>query len=137
MRGLVLKKQRGFLKVKIRLNAGTIVFTVGIILAVIMGIGTAMQASWMAGKVTQWLLFVLVVMGLGVGFYNIKEKEVTPFLTGTVSLILASAVANLIAIDVLIPKVGTFIQATLGYFIVVVGAAAVVVSFKAVYGLAK
>ncbi len=115
-------------------NVGNILFTVGVVLSLIMGVGTAMSTSWADSTL---ISVVLVVIGLVVGFANISAKEVTPFLTGTVALIIASTVANLQVFDSVVGNVGTFITATLAAFITVVGAAAVVVSFKAVYGLAK
>lgn len=113
---------------------GKVLFVVGVLIALIMGIGAAMETGWASNP---WLVLLLVVLGLVVGFFNIAASEVSAFLTGTVGLILATAVANLVSIDTLVRGVGTFIQASLGNFIILIGAAAVVVSFKAVYSLAK
>ena len=112
----------------------TTLYIISVILAVIMGIGITMGSAW---ATNEWLIFILVVIGLVVGFYNIKVKETHHFLLGTLTLIIANTVANLTAIDTLIPKLGTFISATISNFILVAAAAAVVVSFKAVYELAK
>ncbi|MEK6839857.1 MAG: hypothetical protein AABX72_02875 [Nanoarchaeota archaeon] len=111
-----------------------LVLSIGILLAVIMGIGAAMEMSWANNPI---LVFLLIVIGALIGFKNITTGEVSGFLMGTIALILATAVANLTAIDKVIPKVGTFVQASLANFIVVVGVAAVIVSFRAVYGLVK
>ena len=115
-------------------NLGNILFTVGIVLSLVLGVGSAMNFGWADSSLFG---LVLVVIGLVVGFSNIGAKEVTPFLIGTVALIIANTVANLGVFDSLIGNVGTFITTSLSAFITVVGAAAVVVSFKAVYGLAK
>ena len=115
-------------------NMGRIVLSIGVILSIVMGVGAAMELSWANNAV---LVFLLIVLGLLVGFKNISAGEVSSFLMGTIALILATAVANLSAIDEVVPKVGTFIQASLANFIVVIGVAAVIVSFKAVYNLAK
>ena len=112
----------------------TTLYSIGVIIAVIMGIGTAMGMSW---ATNMWFTVVLVVIGLIVGFYNISAKEVTPFLIGTVTLIIAVAVSNFAALDNLIPKIGTFIAATLANFLTVVAVAAVIVSFRSIYQLAK
>lgn len=112
----------------------TTLYVIGVILAVVMGIGAAMGSNW---ATNDWLVFILIVIGLVVGFYNVKAKEVHSFLVGTLTLIIANTVANLTALDILIPKLGTFVSATISSFIVVVAAAAVVVSFKAVYELGK
>ena len=112
----------------------TMLYSIGVIIAIVMGIGTAMNQEW---STNAWLVLLLVVIGLVVGFYNITSKEVTPFLIGTIALVIANAVANFTILNTLIPKIGTFVAATLGNFITVIAAAAVVVAFRAVYGLAK
>ncbi len=113
---------------------GHVFYTIGVIIAVIMGIGTALDLTW---SQNEWLVFILVLVGLVTGFYNITTKEVAPFLIGTVALVVVSSAARLTAIDTLLPRIGTFLDASLSNFIIVVAVAAVVVSFKAVYSLAK
>ncbi|MEK6862275.1 MAG: hypothetical protein AABY07_10010 [Nanoarchaeota archaeon] len=112
----------------------TTLYLIGVILALVIGVGAAMGSNWVNSP---WLVFILVVIGLIVGLYNIKAKELGAFLVGTVALIIANTAANLIALNTLIPGLGTFINAVVSTFIVVVAAAAVVVSFKVVYQLAK
>lgn len=115
-------------------DMGKFILSIGVVLSIILGIGAAMEAAWASSPI---FVFLLIIIGLLVGFKNITSSEVSSFLTGTIALILATAVANLTAIDRVIPKVGTFVQASLANFIVVIGVAAVIVSFKAVYNLAK
>lgn len=115
-------------------NLGNLLYTVGVIIAIIMGIGTTMGSGWAQN---QWISFVLVVIGLVVGFRNITATEVTPFLIGTLALIIGTSTGFLRALDVVGFALGTFLTATLGYFMMVVGTAAIVVSFRVVYGLAK
>lgn len=118
----------------IKSNLGNILFTIGVVLSLILGVGAALNSSWVDNEL---FALILVVIGLIVGFSNITAKEVTPFLIGTVTLIIANTAANLSVFDYLINNVGTFITTSLSAFMMVVGAAAVIVSFKAVYGLAK
>ncbi len=106
----------------------------GAIIAIILGIGTAMDATW---ATSSWLLLVLMVIGLIAGFYSFAEKDAHHFLIGVVGLILALAVSSIATLDKIVPKLGTFIQATLGNFVIVLGIAAIVVSVKAIYGLQK
>ena len=115
-------------------NITTTLYLVGVLLAVVMGIGVAIGAGWAGNR---WLVFLLVLVGLVAGSFNITAREVLPFLIGTVALIVASDVANLQAIDTLIPRLGTFLYEALEGFTTVIGAAAVVVAFKAVYAMAK
>lgn len=117
-------------------NFPATLYSLGVLIAVVMGAGAAIGATWVANV---WLSLLLVVIGLVVGFYNIRQKEVTPFLIGTMSLIIARSVANLGVLDFVIKglPVGTFLTTAIDGFLMVVGAAAVVVAFRAVYGLAK
>ena len=117
-------------------NAGltTTLYTIGVILAVVMGIGSAIGSGFASNP---WLVFLLVVIGLVVGFYNISAKEVHNFLIGTIALIIANTAANLMALNALINGLGTFLSVTISNFIIVAAAAAVVVSFKAIYAIAK
>ena len=117
-------------------NLPATLYSLGVIIAIIVGAGAAIHASWADNA---WLSIVLVVIGLIVGFYNITQKVVTSFLIGTISLIVARTAANLSVLDFLVSgvRIGTFLTSTIEAFLMVVGAAAVVVAFRAVYGLAK
>jgi uncharacterized membrane protein len=119
---------------KSSVGMGQFILSIGVVLSIILGIGAAMEASWASSP---FFVFLLIIVGLLIGFKNVSTSEASGFLTGTIALILATAVANLTAIDKVIPKVGTFVQASLANFIVVIGVAAVIVSFKAVYERAK
>jgi hypothetical protein len=116
---------------KSSVGMGQFILSIGVVLSIILGIGAAMEASWASSP---FFVFLLIIVGLLIGFKNVSTSEASGFLTGTIALILATAVANLTAIDKVIPK---FVQASLANFIVVIGVAAVIVSFKAVYERAK
>ena len=109
-------------------------FNIGALLAIILGIGSAMSATW---ATSPWLLLALIVIGLVAGWHNIAKEDAHSFLLGVVALTLAVAVTSLTVIDKVIPKVGTFIQSALGNFVVVVGAAAIIVALRTVYGHIK
>lgn len=115
-----------------RLNTG--LFYLGLVIAIILGIGNALDATWGSNK---WLLLLLVVIGLVVGFMNINQKETTAFLVGSVAFVLASALANLTAFNTLIPSLGTFLQAAINGVALIVAPAALVVSFKSVYNMCR
>jgi len=74
----------------------------------------------------------LVVLGLIVGFLNIKDKDTNQFLLASLVLIATSAtpVGNL-------PLVGAFLQAVVFNFASFVGPAALVVSIYVVIKIAK
>ena len=115
-------------------SASKKLFNIGALLAIILGIGSAMGATW---ATSPWLLLALIVVGLVAGWHNVAKESTHSFLLGVVALTLAVAVTSLTTIDKVIPKVGTFIQATLGNFVVVVGAAAIIVALRTIYGHVK
>jgi len=94
-------------------------FAVGLILAVIFGYSGNVGLSWL-----------LVLLGLVVGFLNITEKEATTFLVASIALMSATGAANL---TVLWGPLGGI----LGGVITFIAPAAVVVAIKAVYETAR
>jgi hypothetical protein len=113
---------------------GDLAFGLGVLLALILGFGVSTGSSW-ASK--PHMGFILLILGLIVGVKNIRAKEVGPFLLGSIALMMATALSNLVVLNFVIPGVGTFIKAALGGFIMMVAPAALIVSFKAVYKMAK
>jgi hypothetical protein len=80
----------------------------------------------------QTLLTVLFVLGVVVGFLNIRVEETTGFLVATIALILAGVV-NL----GLIPVIGVWLRLVLSNIVVFVVPAAVIVALRAVWVLAS
>lgn len=75
--------------------------------------------------------FVLFVLGLVVGFLNIKEKESTPFLVAVIAL-LAIGLSGL-QLGVLTTRIVLILE----NFIVVVSAAGLIVALKQILTVAK
>jgi hypothetical protein len=74
---------------------------------------------------------VLAVLGLVVGFLNVAEKEVQNFLLAAIGLIMsASAIAVL-------PFVGGMLTDILGYLVVFIAPAVLVVAVKGLLATAK
>ncbi len=74
---------------------------------------------------------LLVVLGLIVGFLNVKDKDLGSFLIATIALLVAGT-ANLSTI----PQVGTYIASILGNIQAFVAPAAIVAGLKAVSNIA-
>ena len=104
-------------------KVGHYAFIVGVVLAIIAGIIVTNNP---------WIVLALVILGLIVGFLNITAKETTEFLVAAIALIAAGG-ANL----TIIPYVGDYLTAILGYIAVFVAPAAIVVALKAVKALAE
>lgn len=102
--------------------------------AFIIGLIVAVVAGLIQGYV-QVIALVLFVLGLVVGFLNVKDKDLIKFLVAT-SALLILGVASIGALSIL-AVVSDYIDSILGNFISFVGAAALVVSIKAVIEATK
>ncbi len=96
--------------------------------ALIIGIGLAIIAGFAAIPALPIALFVL---GLIVGFLNIKEKESTPFLVAVIALLLIG-VAGL-----QLGQLTPLVVSILNNFIAFLAAAGLVVAIKQVLALVK
>ncbi len=101
---------------------GSWAFIIGVILAVLAGLMPTMQ--------TPTVTWVLVILGLIVGFLNITERETVEFLVAAVALLIAGSAGSL-------PALGTVILAILENIVAFVAPAALVVALKAIYSLAQ
>jgi len=93
---------------------------VGIVLAVIAGFTTIPS-----------LTVILFVLGLVIGFLNIRDKESTPFLVAVIALLLIG-VAGL-----QLGRLTVLVASVIENFIALVGAAGLVVAVKEVVTLAR
>lgn len=106
---------------------GPYAFLAGVLIAIIAGIA----GSFLPENVSGWIPLLLVVLGLVVGFLNIKDKEAKQFLIASIALIAVGG-ANLSVI----PLVGTYLQAIVQGIVVFVAPAALVVGLLAIKKLA-
>jgi hypothetical protein len=115
------------------MKIGDMAFLIGIIIALIAGI--AAVGIGLGNEAVGIIGIVLVVLGLIVGFLNVKEKETVPFLVAAIALMVTSAVGWSFLNPLL--SIGNYIQAILSFIGVFVAPAAVIVALKAVFALAK
>ena len=102
-------------------QVGKWAFIVGMMIAVVGG----------AGFGQSWFGWVLVLLGLVVGFLNIASRESFRFLLASIALIVAAnAVGNL-------PYVGGYATAIIANLISFMSAAVLVVAIKSLFELAK
>jgi len=99
-------------------------FMVGILIAIIAGLVPAWQ--------TATIVWVLVILGLIVGLLNITAKETVEFLVATIALVLIGTAG----IQTL-PALGGIVTAILKNIVAFVSPAALIVSLKAIYELAR
>ena len=110
---------------------GEYAFIVGVIIALLAGIAAAAGVS-MDATVIWAIAIVLLVIGVIVGFLNIKDKETMAFLIAAIALLATSAVGW-----EAIPYIGAYIKSILAYVAALVAPAAVIVALKSVWSLAK
>ena len=103
---------------------------IGFLIAIIIGLFSGNLGSNAQG----WIIFLLVVLGLIVGFLNIAEREATPFLVAAIALLVTGTAAINLAI---IPQIGTYLQTIIKNITVFVTPAAIVVAMKAIFSLAN
>ena len=118
---------------------GSYAFLLGVIIALIAGIVAAadaiMGSAMLAGS-AGWIALVLVILGLIVGFLNIKDKHITDFLIATIAVAMIGLVAlnpATIAVDPIV----ILINAIVGNIVTLVAPAALIVGLKQILSLAK
>jgi len=101
--------------------------------AFLIGLVIAILAGLLQGVYTiPYAVLILVVLGLIVGFLNITTKNSEKFLIANIAL-MAVGTMTVIAI----PSLDIYLAAMLSNFVAFVGAAAFVVSIKAILEAAK
>ncbi|MBS3061503.1 MAG: hypothetical protein J4215_02890 [Candidatus Diapherotrites archaeon] len=102
---------------------GAYAFIVGIIIAILAGI-VALDAN-----TTQWILWLMVVLGLIIGLLNVTEKETTSFLVAAIALIMTATALSVLAVPI--------IDRVVGNIAVLAGPAALIVALRAIWNMAK
>jgi hypothetical protein len=111
---------------------GAWAFLIGIILAILVGI-------FAGAKINQFILGILAVLGLVVGYF-VAEKDVQTFLLASVSLVIVSFAgiqglvlsAAIVGIDI-----GRLLSSVLGALLVLFVPATIVVAIKTVFAIAQ
>jgi len=101
---------------------GSWAFILGVLIAIVAGLVPAWQTST--------LVWVLVILGLIVGFLNITGKETTEFLVAALTLMIIGSAGA-------IPALGVVILSILANIVAFVAPAALVVALKSIWTLAQ
>lgn len=115
---------------------GSWAFIIGVIIAVITGL--AMGAMDLAGATwVGYVPLILVIFGIIVGFLNVGDKEVGPFLVAAIALMVTGmAGTGLLTIDQVLKPLGTILQSMFHYLVIFVAPAALIVALLDFYRLA-
>lgn len=112
-------------------RVGGYAFVIGVVIAILVGAFGGFMPVYMP-----WIALLLVVLGLIVGFLNVKDKDVHTFLLGAIALLVIGT-AQLGLIDQVVPYLGSVLQGIVHQIAVFVAPAALVVALKAVYAMAS
>ena len=103
---------------------GHVAFIFGIVISIVTGF-----------FFKDWMLWLLTILGIVVGFLNIRAKEVQSFLLAAVSLVIISAFGGELIYD--IPRIGPLLGRIYIALLIFVAPAAIVVALKSLYQAAK
>ncbi len=121
-------------------------FMIFAIVAIVAGLAVgymAYDAGTWAGDVADihgYLMLVMLILGIIVGLVSITAKEVTPFLIASIALIVAGITADVwsplqnVEVLEILYYIGTTI---LWYFAAFAAPAAVIISMKSIWAMAK
>jgi len=113
---------------------GSYAFLIGVAVAIIAGVLYGAGQTGMLGQAAGWIPLILVVLGIVVGFLNIKDKETDKFLIASLALLAVPATGLWLN---QIPMVGVYLLGIVGNVAVFVAPAALIVALKAIYALAS
>lgn len=125
-------------------KTGSYAFLAGVIIAVIAGIIVSLMPGMLATELMAGITvggivaLVLVILGLMVGYMNIKDKHVSDFLIATIAvasvgLISLNPASAIVGVDMIVGLIGSIVQ----YVVMLVAPAALVVGLKQIMSLAK
>ncbi len=100
-------------------------FIIGIVLAILAGLVPQLQGSY----IVTWLL---VVLGLIVGFLNVTDKETQPYLLSAIALMVVGSAGITV-----FGSLGSIVQSVLGNIVAFVAPGALLVSLKTVWAISK
>jgi hypothetical protein len=107
---------------------GLLAFFVGIILAIVAGIGYHENSG---------ITLTLVIVGILVGLLNITGKEVLPLLIAAIALIVVGLTQGFLPLNDLGGEAGTKINAIVAYLATFMAPAAVISAFRAIWAVAR
>ena len=113
-------------------KVGAYAFIVVLIVAVVAGLAVSQLTNQQA-----WVSLALAILGIVVGLTMITEKEVTAFLIVAVALIVTNGVGAFATLDTIWGGLGTAIQQVVTNIATFVAPAAVILSVKSIYALAR
>ena len=111
---------------------GEVSFVLGVVLAVILGL-----IGGYLGTLEPWLISLLIVLGLIVGFINVSGKQTKDFILIAVALVLIAYVGGASGTLTTVLYIGTYMAGVFNAVMAFVVPATVIVALKEMYALAQ
>jgi hypothetical protein len=114
---------------------GVWAFTIGMFLALFAGLAS----KWLSDTINGYVVALLVLMGIAVGFLNVSKEETSSFLMSSVAVMIALFTAGqaLVTMAASLGIIGEILLSLLSYINMFVFPATIVVAIKSIYALAK
>lgn len=106
-------------------------FTVGVIIALVLGLISAMLPP----EITPWLVSLLILAGVVVGFFNITPKEAESYVLFVTAIVVVTSLSKGSLISV--QFIGPYLESILSSLMAFIVPSAVIVGIKAVINLAE
>lgn len=109
-------------------------FLIGIVLAILGGIISALF-----GNLNPFLLGLLLLLGLVIGFIGVAPNDINKFMTSSVSLVIVSFAgsAGVRNIEFLNWEIGNIVSSTLGALLVLLVPATIVVATRSLFSISQ
>ncbi len=114
-------------------SIGKYAFIIGVILAFVLGLAF----EFLSGDVKLWLVSLLVLLGLIVGFLNITDKELKDFLMFVTVLIIAAFAGSIQSNIGSVAFLGKYLVGVFGAILAFVVPAIIIVVLKAIWKIGK
>ena len=108
---------------KVSVITGLVAFTLGVLVAVVAGILSAMDVISLGNTI---VIVILIILGIIIGILNITGREIMPFLLATVALVVVGNVFE----PIKLAGVGTMLDNILKLLATLMAPAAVIVAIK-------
>lgn len=111
---------------------GEVSFVLGVVLAIVLGL----IGSYL-GTLGPWLISILVVLGLVIGFVNVTGKQTKDFVWMAVALVLVAYVGGASGTLTTVLYIGEYLAGVFNAIMAFVVPATIVVALKEIYALAQ
>ncbi len=111
---------------------GEVSFILGVVLAVILGL-----IGGYLGTLEPWLISILIVLGLVIGFINVSGKQTKDFVLVAVALVLVTYIGGASGTLTSVLYIGEYLAGVFNAIMAFVVPATVVVALKEIYALAQ